>query len=212
MAGTPAHEKRDLPHSAHWGAFSVLVRDRDIEILPHRHDPAPSALLGNIPASVSHKARVKQPMIRRGWLEDGPSPNNRRGVDEFVSVPWPEALDRVAAELDRVYTAHGPRAVFGGSYGWASAGRFHDAQHQLHRFLNLAGGYVRSVNSYSSGAASVLLPHVIGPQATVAGNNARALLSTMLQRIEPEVRQVGGLGMAINGENAAFLVEFIEHP
>ncbi|MGH7061698.1 MAG: molybdopterin-dependent oxidoreductase, partial [Stellaceae bacterium] len=63
------------------------------------------------------------------------------------------------------------RAVFGGSYGWASAGRFHDAQHQIHRFLNCAGGYVRSVNSYSSGAATVILPHVIGPQSTVAGNN-----------------------------------------
>src|SRR5207248_1255498 len=60
---------------------------------------------------------------------------------------------------------------FGGSYGWASAGRFHDAQHQLHRFLNLSGGYARSVNSYSSGAASVILPHIIGPQAAIAGNN-----------------------------------------
>ena len=88
-----------------------------------------------------------------------------------MPVSWPEALDRVAAELRRVYAAHGPRAVFGGSYGWASAGRFHDAQHQLHRFLNLAGGYVRSVNSYSSGAATVILPHVIGPQGAVAGNN-----------------------------------------
>jgi biotin/methionine sulfoxide reductase len=171
MAEMPAREKRGLPHSAHWGAFSVLVRDREIEILPHRHNPAPSALLRNIPVSVSHKARVAQPMIRRGWLEDGPGPNDRRGVDAFVPIDWPEALDRVAAELDRVYTAYGPRAVFGSSYGWASAGRFHDAQHQLHRFLNLAGGYVRSVNSYSSGAASVLLPHVIGPQAIVAGNN-----------------------------------------
>ena len=61
--------------------------------------------------------------------------------------------------------------VFGGSYGWASAGRFHDAPRQLHRFLNVAGGYVRSVGSYSSGAATVILPHVIGPQEAVAGNN-----------------------------------------
>src|SRR6185312_14596376 len=89
-----------------------------------------------------------------------------------VPISWPEALDRLAAELRRVYAMHGARAVYGGSYGWASAGRFHDAQHQIHRFLNLAGGYVRSVNSYSSGAASVILPHVIGPQAAVAGNNA----------------------------------------
>ena len=88
-----------------------------------------------------------------------------------MPLSWPKALDLVAAELRRVYAEHGPRAVFGGSYGWASAGRFHDAQHQLHRFLNLAGGYVRSVNSYSSGAAAVILPHVIGPQGAVAGSN-----------------------------------------
>ena len=92
-------------------------------------------------------------MIRRGWLERGPGPDRRRGSDEFVPVSWDEALDRLAAELRRVYARHGPHAVFGGSYGWASAGRFHDAQHQLHRFLNLAGGYVRSVGSYSAGAA-----------------------------------------------------------
>jgi biotin/methionine sulfoxide reductase len=162
---------RGLPHSSHWGAFSVLVQGREIEIVPHPRDADPSALLGNIPAAVSHPARLARPMVRRGWLERGPGSDQRRGCDEFLPVSWPEALDRVAAELRRVYDAHGPRAVFGGSYGWASAGRFHDAQHQLHRFLNLAGGYVRSVNSYSSGAAAVILPHVIGPQAAVAGNN-----------------------------------------
>src|SRR5271155_2417278 len=168
--GPPGH-LRGLPHSSHWGAFSVRVRDRGIEIVPHPRDAAPSALLGNIPAAVAHRARIARPMVRRGWLERGPGPDHRRGRDEFVAVSWPEAFERVGAELRRVYAAHGPRAVFGGSYGWASAGRFHDAQHQLHRFLNLAGGYVRSVNSYSSGAGSVILPHVIGPQSSVAGNN-----------------------------------------
>ncbi len=160
-----------VPHSSHWGAFSVLVRDRGLEIVPHARDADPSTLLGNIPAAVSHRARIARPMVRRGWLEDGPGPDPRRGRDELVAVAWPEALDLVATELRRVYAARGPRGVFGGSYGWASAGRFHDAQHQIHRFLNLAGGYVRSVNSYSSGAATVILPHVIGPQGAVAGNN-----------------------------------------
>src|SRR3954451_20127242 len=162
---------RGLPHSSHWGAFSVVVRDQEIEIVPHPRDADPSPLLGNIPASVSDVARVAQPMIRRGWLERGPGPDDRRGRDDFVAVSWPDALDRAAAELRRVYAAHGPQGVFGGAYGWASAGRFHDAQHQLHRFLNLAGGYVRSVNSDSSGAAAVILPHIIGPQAAIAGNN-----------------------------------------
>jgi len=162
---------RGLPHSSHWGAFSVLLRDQGIEVAPHPQDADPSALLGNIPASVSHPARIARPMVRRGWLESGPGPNDRRGRDEFVPVSWSRALDLVAAELRRVYAAHGPGAIFGGSYGWASAGRFHDAQSQIHRFLNLAGGYVRSVGSYSSGAATVILPHILGPQGAVAGNN-----------------------------------------
>jgi hypothetical protein len=57
--------------------------------------------------------------------------------------------------------------VFGGSYGWASAGRFHHAQSQLHRFLNCLGGYVRSVNTYSYGTSQVLLPHVVGDVALI---------------------------------------------
>src|SRR5438132_2291835 len=164
-------ENRGLPHSSHWGAFSVLARGRDIEVVPHPEDPDPSGLLGNIPAAVSHRARIARPMVRRRWLERGPAPDDRRGRDEFVAVSWSQALDLVAAELRRCYSEYGPRAIFGGSYGWASAGRFHDAQSQIHRFLNLAGGYVRSVNSYSSGAATVILPHVVGPQGAVAGNS-----------------------------------------
>ena len=52
------------------------------------------------------------------------------------------------------------------SYGWASAGRFHHSQSQLHRFLNTIGGYTRSVNTYSSGASEVILPHVVGRNGT----------------------------------------------
>ena len=77
------------------------------------------------------------------------------------------ALDLLAGELRRVYASYGPDGVFGGSYGWASAGRFHHAQSQLHRFLNCLGGYVRSVNTYSYGTSQVLLPHVVGDAALV---------------------------------------------
>jgi biotin/methionine sulfoxide reductase len=160
-----------VPHSCHWGAFSISVRGGEVDISPHPRDPAPSSLLGNIPAAISHKARIARPMIRRGWLDHGPGPDERRGADGFVGVSWSEALDHAAGELRRTYATYGPRAVFGGSYGWASAGRFHDAPRQLHRFLSHAGGYVRSINSYSSGAAAVILPHVIGPLGAVAGNN-----------------------------------------
>ncbi|WP_188590778.1 molybdopterin-dependent oxidoreductase, partial [Achromobacter denitrificans] len=83
-----------------------------------------------------------------------------------------EVLDLLARELARVRDRHGPEAVFGGSYGWSSAGRFHHAQSQVHRFLNTAlGGYVRSVNSYSAGASAVILPHILGSMDDVARRN-----------------------------------------
>ncbi|HUC70086.1 MAG TPA: molybdopterin-dependent oxidoreductase, partial [Stellaceae bacterium] len=163
--------REGVPHSSHWGAFSVQVREGGVDIVPHPRDLDPSALLANIPASIAHRARIARPMIRRGWLKHGSGADSKRGRDEFVAVSWQRALDLAAAELRRVYAEYGSRGVFGGSYGWASAGRFHDAQSQIHRFLNHAGGYVRSVNSYSSGAATVILPHVVGPQGVVAGNN-----------------------------------------
>src|SRR5437763_16601509 len=100
-----------LPHSSHWGAFSVLVRDGSVEIVPHPRDPDPSPLLGNIPSSLSHRARIARPMVRRGWLERGPGPDRGRGRDEFIPVDWPRALDLLATEFRRIYTECGPPAV-----------------------------------------------------------------------------------------------------
>ena len=57
---------------------------------------------------------------------------------------------------------HGNEAIYGGSYGWASAGRFHHAQSQVHRFLKLLGGYTFSRHSYSLGATGVIMPRVVG--------------------------------------------------
>src|SRR5947199_88658 len=79
----------------------------------------------------------------------------RRGADPFIELDWEEAAQRLADELKRVIATHGNAAIFGGSYGWSSAGRFHHAQSQVHRFLNALGGYVRSVDTYSLGAARV---------------------------------------------------------
>jgi biotin/methionine sulfoxide reductase len=148
---------------AHWGAFRVTVDgDEIVGVEGHPDDPAPSPLLRNYLDGIRHESRVLRPAVRRGWLEHGPGPSDARGRDDFVEVDWDEALDLVARELARVRSEHGNEAIFGGSYGWASAGRFHHAQGQLHRFLNCIGGYTASVNSYSLGASEVVLPHIVG--------------------------------------------------
>lgn len=151
------------PHSSHWGAFSGRYQNGQLEIRPHPDDPHPSPLLGNLSAVANSPVRIKRPAIRRGWLEGQPDHALKRGADEYVEVSWQQASELVAKELQRVYRDFGPQAVFGGSYGWSSAGRFHHAQSQIHRFLNVLGGYISSVNTYSSGAAMVIIPHVLGP-------------------------------------------------
>ncbi|HEX5165676.1 MAG TPA: molybdopterin-dependent oxidoreductase, partial [Thermomicrobiales bacterium] len=155
------------PHLSHWGAFDAEVEDGAlVAIRPFEHDPDPSPLLGNIPASLRHPTRVTQPMVREGWLVNGPGPSERRGAEPFVPVDWDTATELLAGELKRVYAEHGAPAIYGGSYGWASAGRFHHAQSQLHRFLNCLGGYTSSVGAYSHAAGSTILPHVIAPAPT----------------------------------------------
>jgi biotin/methionine sulfoxide reductase len=159
-------------HSSHWGAFSGQWINQRLVISPHPGDPDPNPLIQNFPDALRHRARIAKPMVRRGWLEHGPGKDSRRGRDAFVEMEWQAVLDLLAAELKRVRDQHGPAGVFGGSYGWASAGRFHHAQSQLHRFLNTAlGGYVRSVNSYSAGASAVILPHVLGGYDDVSRRN-----------------------------------------
>ena len=150
--------------STHWGAYDVKVAEgRIVAVEPFAGDPNPSSIGQSIVDGIQHESRIEQPMVRRGWRSGGrASTGNGRGSDPFVPVGWDDALDLVAGELDRIRGAHGNAAIFGGCYGWASAGRFHHAQSQTHRFLNLLGGYTSSVNSYSYGAAEVIIPRVLG--------------------------------------------------
>ncbi len=148
---------------AHWGAFTADLADGDIAaVAPAAGDADPSPLLGNLAGSLRHRSRIAGPAVRRGWLRDGPGPSTERGADEYVAVSWDELTELLAAELRRVVDTHGNEAIYGGSYGWASAGRFHHAQSQVHRFLKMLGGYTFSRHSYSLGATGVIMPRVVG--------------------------------------------------
>ena len=149
--------------AAHWGIYEVEATSAGKPTLrPFSRDPDPSPIgIDQLDPSVT-KLRVKAPAVRRSWLERGPGASpERRGREPFVEVDWDTALDLTAAEVSRVREQFTNRAIFGGSYGWSSAGRFHHAVGQLHRFLNVLGGYVKSVDSYSLGAGRALMPHVV---------------------------------------------------
>ncbi len=150
--------------STHWGNYLAEKRAGQLHAIhPAEGDTHPSAIGQSLMDSQHPGCRVPRPCIRRGYL-DKPwqSDGLKRGIEPFVAVPWDEALDIAAQALKRTVTEFGNNAIFGGSYGWASAGRFHHSQSQLHRFLNQYGGYVYSVQSYSTGTSQVIIPHVFG--------------------------------------------------
>ena len=153
-----------VPVSSHWGNYLAEVAyDELVAIHPYASDPDPTPIGQSLLNARDSNVRVPRPMVRQGYLEQRhDSDGARRGVEPFVPVPWDTALDLAADALQRVRQKFGNESIYGGSYGWASAGRFHHATSQVHRFLNTIGGYTYSVDSYSVAAAQVIMPHVLG--------------------------------------------------
>lgn len=155
----------------HFGAFEVETDGQAVTAVHgFAKDPDPSPIGQSLEAV--GRNRVMRPSIRKSWLEHGPgAATELRGVDPFVQVSWDTALDLVAADIERVRTDHGNQAMFGGSYGWGSAGRFHHAQSQIHRFFAIIGGHTNKVDTYSTAAASTITPHVVGAWAKVIADH-----------------------------------------
>ncbi|MGX5846653.1 molybdopterin-dependent oxidoreductase [Mesorhizobium sp. PL10] len=146
--------------ASHWGNYILTDGDRP-SLLPDPSDPQPSRIgRGWVSAARDPALRIARPSIRKGWLEG--DKGARRNDDSYVEVSWARATYLASSELRRVINLYGNGAIFGGSYGWASAGRFHHAQSQLKRYLNLIGGYTSHRNTYSHGAAEVILPRIVG--------------------------------------------------
>ena len=155
----------DLPIAAtHWGAYRAVVRDGRLTALHgFEEDADPSPIADGMVDTLDDPCRIPQPMVRKGWLEHGGgSDRSKRGAEPFVALSWDETNRLVASELRRVISEHGNRAIFAGSYGWASAGQFHNAANQLRRFLNCIGGHTYKRDTYSVAAGEVILPHVLG--------------------------------------------------
>ncbi|MCC3721449.1 molybdopterin-dependent oxidoreductase [Rouxiella badensis] len=147
----------------HWGTYRVTTSEGTLTAIePVEWDRNPSAIGQSLVDAVHGPSRIRRPAVRLGYLKQGRDSRHGRGKEPFVDVSWETALALVADELNRVKNTYGNGAFYAGSYGWSSAGRFHHAQSQLHRFFNQLGGYTGSTNTYSLAAAERLLPHIIG--------------------------------------------------
>lgn len=165
---------RTTLNSSHWGIFDPFVAEGQVvDVRPFPKDPDPSPIIRSIPDAVHHACRVTQPAIREGWLKHGPGgAREGRGGDRFIPVSWERALDLITGELKRVIVNYGNEAIFGGSYGWSSAGRFHHAKTQLQRFLTRIGGFTGVKDTYSNAAGTVLVKRIVGDAGAVAGGTS----------------------------------------
>ncbi len=156
--------KKSKLTSAHWGTYEVGQGiGKDFKLLPFKDDKDPSEIGRGIETALESNARIRNPSIRKKWLESKNKEESlRTGKDEFVEVSWKEAFELAGTEIKRIISTYGNESIYAGSYGWASAGRFHHAQSHLRRFFNLIGGHTYSKNTYSYAAAEVIVPYVLG--------------------------------------------------
>ena len=171
---TDNERTQHFPTATQWGTYDAEVEGGRLKQLnDYAADPAPSIIGAGLIDAIDDKVRVRRPMVRKSFLEKGLRSNKSdRGSEPFVAVSWDKALDLAANEIDRVRKHHGNKSIFASSYGWASSGRFHHAQSQIHRFMNLAGGYVRHKNSYSHAAAEVTLKHIVADMKDIIHEQA----------------------------------------
>lgn len=156
------HGHRTIQTASHWGVYNVEIdpRGQIVRTTPFKGDPHPPKYMASLPETVRSPLRITQPHVRTGYLQR--ERTRKRGGEAFVPVGWDEALDLVAGELARVKSRFGNEAIYGGSYGWASAGRLHHSPSVLKRFLGLHGGYVDKRGNHSFGAALQITPYILG--------------------------------------------------
>lgn len=120
-----------------------MINGGKIERLdPVEFDKAPLLQLQAIAQQPYNAARIRYPMVRKSYLEKGYKAGGKgRGSEPFVRVTWDKALELVASELKRVREKYGPVSIYGGSYGWMSAGNLGSARNLMQRVLNLNGGF-----------------------------------------------------------------------
>jgi len=123
-----------------------------------------NSVAAGIPEYVYSPSRIKYPMVRKSYLQNGPGANREaRGSEGFVRVSWEKATELIAGEIKRVIKEHGNSAIMTSiSSAYLTSGRINYEGACMSRLANLMGGFTDCMTDYSSGAAQVIMPHVTG--------------------------------------------------
>ena len=83
-------KNRPIATTAHWGTYYAEVENGKLTGLrDYEKDSSPSIIGQGILEALDDKVRVRRPMVRKGFLENGKSSNRKlRGKEPIVAVSW----------------------------------------------------------------------------------------------------------------------------
>lgn len=166
MCSAWAHdiETNSLSFSWHGPVHTRMVNGELVSTRGYNEAFHHNAVAASIPEYVYSPSRVKYPMVRKSYLQDGPGANREaRGKEEFVRVSWDKVTELIAGELKRVIREHGNASIMTNtSTAYLTSGRINYEGGCMSRFANLMGGFTDCMTDYSTGAAQTLMPHITG--------------------------------------------------
>jgi molybdopterin guanine dinucleotide-containing S/N-oxide reductase-like protein len=83
--------------------------------------------------------RIKYPYRRKMFDPHGERHPEMRGKDEYIRIPWDEALDTVAEEMKRIRKTYGPAAITAMTSSHHNWGLLHYKFGPFGRFFNMLG-------------------------------------------------------------------------
>lgn len=105
----------------------------------------------SMPLELYDSGRILTPLIRTG----------PRGSGSFRPASWDEALNLTARRLGEIRDRFGPESVLNLSSS-GQTGAVSDTTSLTARFLACFGGFTKLTSNYSNGAASFVLPYILG--------------------------------------------------
>ena len=150
--------------SWHGPVYTKTVNGKLVSTKGYKAGFHDNAVAGAIPEYVYSPSRIKYPMVRKSYLQNGPGANREaRGKEAFVRVSWEKATELIAAELKRVIREYGNASILTNtSTAYLTPGRINYEGGCMSRFANLMGGFTDCMTDYSTGAAQTIMPHITG--------------------------------------------------
>ena len=86
--------------STHWGTYKFSVGENNkIKLENWELDSSPTEFGLGLADAANDELRIKQPFVRKGWLENNCEADGKRGRDEFIPISWDEAFELASKEL-----------------------------------------------------------------------------------------------------------------